>query len=86
MARSMIVVVSGNSTASAATPRKPLTPPVTPTIAVENQVAGGLCASGSSEAIAVLRHLPMATSTALESPWLAGRGSICTTRLTGAPA
>jgi hypothetical protein len=86
MARSMIVVVSGNSTASAATPKKPLTPPVTPTIAVDNQVAGGLCESGSSEPIAVFRHLPIAASTALESPLLARRGSICTTRLTGAPA
>ena len=56
-------------------PKKPLTPPVTPAIAVENQVAGGRGA-GSSEPIAVFRHLRIAASTALASPALAGRGSI----------
>ena len=44
-------------------------------IAVESQVAGGLGA-GSSEPIAVFRHLRIAASTALESPAVALRGSI----------
>jgi len=66
-------------------PKKPLTPPVIPAIAFENQVMGGPGA-GSREPIAVLRHFWIATSTALERPLLARRGSICATRLTEAPA
>ena len=85
IARSMIVVVSGSSTMRAGRPKKPLTPPVNPAIAVEKKVAGGAGAR-SSEPIAVLRHLCIAASTARERLRLARRGSSRTTLLMGAPA
>jgi hypothetical protein len=80
------VVVTGSSIGKAASPKKPLTPPLRPTSTEEARCAGGRFAPGSIERIAALRHLSIAASTALLKRSLATRGIIRSTRATGWPA
>ena len=60
IARSMKVVVNGNSTGSAAKPNSPLTPPVTPARNDENQVAG--VGGGSSSSVSMATSRPFITA------------------------
>ena len=74
MARSISVVVTGNSIGSAAMPKKPLTPPLMPASNDAARRAGGRFDCGSIERMAMLRHLRIAASTILLMRSLAAFG------------
>ena len=86
IARSIKVVVTGNSIGSAAKPKKPLSPPETPARNDAVRRAGGRLDCGSIERMAMWSDRRMAASTTLLKRSEAARGIRRSARAIGWPA